>query len=158
VGTSRKTLVWYGVCLIAGMVIGYFVACVKYGRSVANAAGLFEFTYTAGVEDQAFQAYLHQSPPVAIYAMNQALKQMKDMEDSSGETPYESRRIMATDEMFIHGRLAKLYLAVGQTNLSELQVTNALQCAWESGPPWRQAITNEAVLMEVVAKIDNEGK
>jgi hypothetical protein len=67
---SGKIFVWCGVCLIAGIAIGYFAACVKYGRSIANAAALFQFTYTADVEDQAFQAYLHQSPPVAIYAMN----------------------------------------------------------------------------------------
>jgi hypothetical protein len=89
--------------------------------------------------------------------MNRALKRVKDMEDES-ETPFESRPMIACDEMLIHGRLAKLYLATGQTNLSEQQLEDALQCARECSPQWRQAITNQAALMEVIAKIDKGAK
>jgi hypothetical protein len=79
------------------------------------------------------------------------------MEDA-GETPYESRRMMAADEMLIRGRLAKLYLATGQTNLSEQQIAAALECAQACGPQWQGAITNQAALMRVIAEVDKGAK
>jgi hypothetical protein len=152
---SKKAWLSCGGCLIAGLAIGYFGAMAKYGSTVANTLACLEMTQTGEADDRAFQAYQHESSPVAIYALTEALDRLKTAEDF-GETPYLSKQMMGFDGMMINGRLAKLYLATGQTNLSEQRVADALKCAQDV--PACRAITNQAALMELIAKADEKAK
>jgi hypothetical protein len=141
--------------LIVGLVIGYFAAQARDGSVIANYMAILQLTEMGNVSDRAFQAYQHESSPVAIYAFTEALERLKDAEDF-GATPYYPKQMMAFDGLMLHARLAKLYLTAGQTNLCQQQVADALKCVQDI--PACQAVTNQAALMELVAKADRKIK
>ena len=148
---SKKAWICCGGCLIAGVVIGYCVAMAKYGNTLANTLACLEMTQSGVATDRAFEAYQHESIPVAIYALAEALDRLKTAEDF-GVTPYMTKQTMAFDGLMLHGRLAKLYMVIGQTNLSEQQVSGAIICAKDI--PACRAITNQVALMKLIAKAD----
>ena len=150
---NRKAWICCGVCLIIGLVVGYFVATARDGSTIAQMLAIFQLTQTAQANDRAYQAYLHESSPVGIYALHEALDKLKDAEDF-GPTPIYTTNMMAFDELMLRGRLAKLYLAAGQTNLCKQQVDDALKCAQEI--PACRAITNQAALMLLIVKADSK--
>jgi hypothetical protein len=150
---SKKAWIFGGGCLIAGLVIGYFVALAQAGSTLANTLAMFQLTETGQACDRAFQAYQHESSPVAIYALSEALGKLKTAEDF-GATPVYTKQMMAFDGLMLHGRLARLYLIAGQTNSCEQQVADALKCAQDI--PACRAITNQMALMELIAKADRK--
>jgi hypothetical protein len=152
---SKKAWIVCGGCLIAGLVIGYLVAMARDGSTIAKMLAIQQMTQTATAEDRAFQAYQHESSPVAIYALTGALDRLKTAEDF-GATPYYTKQMMAFDGLMLHGRLARLYLAAGQTNLFEQHVADALKCAQDI--PACRAVTNQSALMELIAKADRKTK
>jgi hydroxyethylthiazole kinase-like sugar kinase family protein len=115
---SKKAWIICSGCLIAGLVIGYFVALAQAGSTIANTLAILQLTETGQASDRAYQAYQHESSPVAIYAFTEALDRLKTAEDY-GATPIYTKQMMAFDGLMLHGRLAKLYLTAGQTNLCE---------------------------------------
>jgi hypothetical protein len=152
---SKKAWICCGGCLIAGLVIGYLVAMTRDGSTIANMLACLQLTETGEASDRAFQAYQHENNPVAIYALTEALDRLKTAEDF-GATPCYTKQMMAFDGLMLHGRLARLYLTAGQTNLCEQQIADALKSAQDV--PACQAITNQAALMELVAKADRKTK
>lgn len=152
---SKKAWFVCGVCLITGLVIGYFVALAQAGKTIANTLACLQLTETGLASDRAFQAYLHESSPVAVYAFNEALDRLKTAEEF-GPTSIYTKQMMALDGLMLHGRLAKLYFTVGQTNLCEQHVVDALKCAQDI--PACRAVTNQAALMELIAKADTKIK
>jgi hypothetical protein len=56
-------------CLIAGLAIGYFCALVHAGGVVANSLALLKEIEITESGKRAFQAYQHESKPIAIYAL-----------------------------------------------------------------------------------------
>lgn len=152
---SKKAWIIYGGCLIIGLVIGYFVAMARDGGTIANVLAIQQLIDTGQANDRAFQAYQHESNPVAIYALTEALDRLKSAEDF-GATPIYTEQMMAFDGMMLHGRLARLYLTSGQTNLCEQQITDALKCAQDI--PACRAVTNQAALMELITKADKGAK
>ncbi len=150
---SKKAWIVCGGCLIAGLVIGYLVATERDGSTVATMLAIQQLTETSQASDRAFQAYQHESACVAIYALTEALDRLKAAEDF-GATPIYSKQMMSFDGLLLHGRLARLYLTTGQTNLCEQHVTDALKCAQDI--PACRAITNQAALMELIAKADKK--
>jgi len=152
---SKKAWIICGGCLIAGLVIGYFMALAQAGKTIADTLAILQMTETGQASDRAFQAYQHESSPVAIYAFTEALDRLKTAEDY-GATPIYTKQMMAFDGLMLHGRLARLYLVTGQTNLSEQHISDALMCAKDI--PACRAITNQVALMELVAKADKGAK
>ena len=152
---SKKAWILCGGCLIAGLAVGYIMAMARYGSTVANVLATLQLTETGQASDRAFQAYQHESRSVAIYAFNEALDRLKTAEDF-GPTPIYPKSMMALDGVMLHGRLARLYLAAGQTNLCDQQVADALMCAQDVQAC--RAITNQATLMELIAKADSKIK
>jgi hypothetical protein len=148
---SKKAWICCGGCLVIGLVIGYFVAVARDGSTIANLLATLQLTETGEASDRAFQAYQHESSLVAIYALSEALDRLKAAEDF-GATPIYTRRMMTLDELMLRARLARLCLAAGQTNSCEQQVAEALKCAQDV--PACRAITNQAALMELIAKAD----
>ena len=124
---SKKAWIICGGCLVAGLVIGYFAAMARYGSTIANTLAILQLTEMGQASDRAYQAYQHESSPVAIYALTEALDRLKTAEDF-GATPIYTEQMMAFDGSTLHGRLARLYLTAGQTNLCEQQVADALKC------------------------------
>ena len=153
---NEKTWLFGCACLITGLVIGYFAMQIKEDRDITNALAVHQFNNTAEIEDRAFQAYRHEDSPIAIYALNEALDKLQSDEDQ-GETPFMSMKIIRSDEMLTEGRLAKLYLNMGQTNSGEQHVTEALKYAQDL-PAYRETVTNQATLMQVIAAFDKSAK
>jgi hypothetical protein len=137
--------------LIVGLVIGCFAELIWAGGTIANTIACLEMTSVGEMENRAFQAYLHESAPVAIYALTQALNKEKEAEQLGG-TPFMSKQIISVDLLLTHARLAKLYAQTGQTNLSSQHFEEALNYAKTEGK--LQTITNQAALLDFVAKID----
>jgi hypothetical protein len=150
---SKKAWIVCGGSLIAGLVIGYLVAMERDGSTIATMLAIQQLTETGQASDRAFQAYQHESSPVAIYALTEALDRLKTAEDF-GATPIYPKPMMAFDGLMLHGRLARLYLTTGQTSSCEQQVADALKCAQDI--PACRAITNQAALMKLIAKADRK--
>jgi len=151
---SKKAWLSCGGCLIAGLAIGYFGAMAKYGSTVANTLACLEMVDLGDSGNRAFQAYQHESIPVAIYSLSEYLDKLKAAEQA-GATPFVSSQILSIDMMLTHARLAKLYGQTGQTNLSEQHFSEALDCAKADS---KLTITNRDGLMDFVAKIDKGAK
>ena len=122
----------------------------KYGSTVANTLACLEMSQTGEADDRAFQAYHTKAVESAIYALTEALDRLKTAEDF-GETLYLTKQMMAFDGLMLHGRLARVYLTAGQTNLCEQQVADAARTSVQDIPACR-TITNQAALMELIAK------
>ncbi|MEI6195224.1 MAG: hypothetical protein WCS42_12935 [Verrucomicrobiota bacterium] len=151
---SKKA--WYccGVCLIAGMAIGYVSAQVRDGGIIANTMACLNLTDLGESSKRAQNAYQHESRPVAIYALTELLDK-QNATDHIGETAFMSKQIISIDLMLTHARLAKLYAEDGQTNLSEQHFNEAINCA-KVGK--KSTITNRDTLMDFVTKIDRGAK
>jgi hypothetical protein len=68
-------------CLIAGLVIGLFCGLICGTKMLATALSLLKAGELTESGDRAFQAYQHESRPVAIYALTQDLNTLRDQED-----------------------------------------------------------------------------
>lgn len=130
----------------------YVFATVHYGRLTAEALVLGEDAHLMEASARTLDAYLNEPVSVKIYALSQyliTLEQAKKL--SKNPLSMYDKRIVARIMMETHGRLAKLYSETGETNLSEQQVKEALQCAAEAGD---LTVTNQTTLAESVAKLD----
>jgi hypothetical protein len=152
---NKKTWILGGGCFIAGLVIGHIVALAQAGKTVANTLAVVQLTETGEACNRAFQAYQHESSPVAIYALSAAVERLKSAEDFGATTLY-TKEMMAFDGVMLHGRLARLYLAAGETNSCEDHVAEALKRA--QNIPALQTVTNQTALMELIAKADRKTK
>jgi hypothetical protein len=150
---SKKAWIVCSGCLLVGWAVGYLVEMARAGSTIAKFLAIQQLTETGQASDRAFQAYQHESSPVAIYAFTEALDRLKTAEDF-GPTPIFPKQMMAFDGLLLHGRLARLYLTSGQTNLCEQQVDDAIKCAQDV--PACRAIINQAALMELIAKADRK--
>ena len=150
---NKKSWLYCCGCLVVGLAVGYFYAQASAGSVVASTFTLLKFTDLAETDERAFQAYQHDSAPVGIYALSEALDKQKTAEQF-GKSPFMNRSMISIELMLTHARLAKLYGESGQTNLSEQHVVEALNCAKE----WSPFITNKIILMDFVAKIDKGAK
>jgi hypothetical protein len=151
---TKKSWLYCAGCLVVGLAVGYFYAQASAGRVVANTLASLEVVDLGEAENRAFQAYQHESIPVAIYSLSEYLEKLKAAEQA-GATPFVSSQILSIDMMLTHARLAKLYDQTGQTNLSEQHFSEALDCAKADS---KLTITNRDALMEFVAKIDKGAK
>jgi hypothetical protein len=147
---TTKSWLCCGGCLVVGLAVGYFYAQASAGRVVANKFASLEILDLGDSENRTFQAYQHETIPVAIYALTELLDKQKAAE-LIGETTFMSKQIISIDLMLTHARLAKLYAEAGQTNLSERHFTEALNYAKADS---KLTITNRETLMDFVAKID----
>jgi hypothetical protein len=151
---NKKSWIYCCGCLIIGLAVGYLYAQASAGHGVANTFALLKFTDLAETEDRAFQAYQHESSPVGIYALSEALD-MEKAAEKAGATRFVSSQMLSIDMMLTHARLAKLYEQTGQTNLSERHFSEALDCAKADS---KLTMTNRDTLMDFVAKIDKGAK
>ena len=151
--------VWLLCGFAAGLVAGTVIAVLAWqagkGAGAAQMLVTVKFTELASSDEQAFEAYKHESPPVAIYALSQSLKKIKEAQQFEAN-PLFAKPFLSDEMMLAHARLAKLYAQTGETNLAAQHITEALQCAKESGhASW---FTNSDALMRFVAKIDHGAK
>jgi hypothetical protein len=151
---TKKSWLCCGGCLVVGLAVGYFYAQASAGRVVANTFASLEMVDLGDSGNRAFQAYQHETIPVAIYSLSEYLDKLKAAEQA-GETPFVSSQILSIDMMLTHARLAKLYEQTGQTNLSEQHFSEALGCAKADG---KLTIKNRDALLDFVAKIDKGAK
>ena len=141
--------------LVAGIAIADFAGHASEGAGATQMFSTLKFTELASSEERAFEAYKHQSPPIAIYALSESLDKMKEAEQY-GEGPLLNKQILGDEMILAHARLAKLYTQTGETNLAARHFAEALRNAKESGrSSW---FTNRDTLMQFVAKIDSVAK
>jgi hypothetical protein len=150
---NRKSWFYCGVCLVAGLAVGYFCAQARDGRAAANMFAILKFMDLGESSERAMHAYQHEGGPVGIYALTEYLDKQTAY-DQMGNTNIFNKKMMAIDMMLTHARLAKLYTESGQTNLSEQHIAEALNYAQDG----MRLITNEVVLMDFVAKLDKVAK
>jgi hypothetical protein len=106
---------------------------------------------------KSFDAYQHESQPIAIYALTQFLDTLKDAEPRCSDNPLLlTKRDIHFAMMLTHARLAKIYVAMGKSELSQMHVTNALRYA--SMERDYQTITNQAMLDDLLESKDKIAK
>jgi hypothetical protein len=147
-------------CLVAGLVIGYFGGVIRATSAFADTLALLKECELAELGQRAFQAYQHESKPIAIYALTQDLSTLQNAEKLGIDNPIlQTRMEIQRRLMFTHARLAKLLAESGETNASASHIAAALRSAQETGSapaPIRRfpSITNETRLFETLAKFD----
>src|SRR3974390_2056161 len=143
-------------CFTLGVALGitgtYFVMKAK-DRSIPGQVLITEDALLADARDRAWDAYQHESKPVAIYALLEELRVLKQAEDHGG-TPWTEKWELSATMAIVNGRLAKLYEEAGQTNESARCVEEGLRRAKESGAFFYPPITNRAGLMSYIATDD----
>jgi hypothetical protein len=147
-------------CFIGGVLLGvgggYFCGIAYWGKQMADGLALIKETEIAESGQRAFAAYQHETPPVAIYALSQYLETLKQAEEIGGANPvFMTKAAINFDTMLTHARLAKIYEATGQSDLSAQQFAEALRRA--SQDPKFQIITNKTILKEIVSRVDKAG-
>lgn len=154
---NNKILVIGVVCFAVGVALG--IAAVRLfkpdsGKQSAKRMRVLRETEIAASGHRAFAAYQHESPAVAINALNRYLEDLKTV-------PAGPHAIVLTedvndfDAMLAHGRLAKLYLAAGQPENGSQHIAEALGFA--SKDKKLQGVTNEATLLDIVNRCDQAG-
>jgi len=149
-------------CFVVGLLLGvggtYFFGMAYWGKQTADGLVMIKQAELAESGEKAFDAYQHESQPIAIYALSRYLASLKEMEDQIGsENPVLLTKMdVHFDMMLTHARLAKVYAAMGQPELSRQQLADALQCASQEHK--LQTITNQAVLAEILARVDKGAK
>ena len=154
---SKKAYIIAVGCFIVGVFLGvgggYMGSMVYWGKQTADGLALIKEMEIAESGQQAFAAYQHESPPVAIYALNQYLDALKRTEDLAGDNAvFMTRSGINFDTMLAHARLAKVYASAGQPDRSAQQIAAALERA--NRDQKLRGITNEAALKEMVARMD----
>lgn len=154
---SKKAYIVAVGCFIVGVLLGvgggYLCSMVYWGKQTADGLALMKEMEIAESGQRAFAAYQHESTPVAIYAFSQYLDTLKETEELAGENAvFMTKSGINFDTMLAHARLAKVYSAAGQPDRSTQQIAEALERA--SRDQRLRGITNEATLMEIVARVD----
>lgn len=157
---SKKTYFISIGCLIVGLMLGiggtYFFTTVYWGKATANGLFLIKELEIHDSGTRAFEAYQHESRPVAIYALNQHLTALQKAQEIGSESRvFMTRLEILRCMMFTHARLAKLYAESGETNLSVKHVTEAFKFASETST--FQAVTNQSQLTEILGVFDKKG-
>jgi hypothetical protein len=146
---SKKAYFISAGCFILGLALGIGGTMAYLGKVAAEGIFLTKTGELAEVGQQAEDAYLHDSEPVAMYALSQYLAKLKD-DEQLGLPPFMDRQDILFGMVMTHARLAHLYQMSGQTNLSAQETAEALRCAKMSGKfLW---VTNEAALAKFVAR------
>jgi hypothetical protein len=139
--------------LLLGVGGACFFGMAYSGKKTADGLALIKEMEIAEAGQNAFAAYQQESRPVAIYALNQYLDSLQKLEEMVGTNPVFMTKMMVNfDSMLTHARLAKLYAEAGKSDLSTQQVAEALKCASQDGK--LLAITNQATLTEILARVD----
>ena len=120
------------------------------GKITAQALLLTKAGELAEASQQSDETYQHDSEPVAAYALSRYLAKLKDAEELGPTPPYPDKLDISFGMIMAHGRLAQLYDASGQTNLSAQESAEAFKYARDSGRfLW---VTNQAMLAKFVAR------
>jgi hypothetical protein len=150
--SKKAYLIAFG-CFIVGVLLGVGGGMAYWGKQTAQGLALMKEMEIAQYGERAFAAYQHESPQVAIYALSQYLDLLAETEELAGENAvFMTKRGINFDTMLAHARLARVYLAAGQSDRSAQHIAEALGRA--SRDQRHGSITNEAILMEIVARMD----
>jgi hypothetical protein len=150
--SKKASLIAFG-CFIIGVGSTYFFGMGYWSKQTANGLALIKELEIAESSQQTFAAYQHESPQVAIYALSQYLDALKKAEAIGSENPViMTKDVINCDMMLAHARLAKVYAAAGQPELSAQHIAEALKRASQDRK--LQTITSEAVLSEILTRID----
>ena len=147
---SKKAYFISAGCFILGLVFGIGGSTVYLSKITAQGLVLLKAGELAEASQQADDAYQHDSEPVAVYALSRYLAKLKDAEELGPTPPYPDKLDILFGMIMTHGRLAQLYDASGQRNLSAQESAEALRFARDSGKSlW---VTNQATLAKFVAR------
>jgi hypothetical protein len=150
---SKKAYIIAVGCFLGGLLLGvggtYLCGLAYWGKQTADGLALIKEMEIAESGQRAFAAYQHEVPPVAIYALSQYLDTLKKAEEIGGDNAVFGLNF---DTMLAHARLAKVYAAAGQSDLSSQHIADALRRA--SQDQKLRGITNEVTLTEIIARID----
>lgn len=154
---SKKTfLVGFGCCVL-GLAFGiggtYVAMRLHSTKHAAKTLSAVEQMKLGEESERAHHAYRHESKPVAIYALSQYVKQLKQVEEMPDNPHLMTGRMLAFDLTLAHARLARLYAETGETNLSAQHLTHALAYAQKSPAA---GITNQTGLAELIDKLDRQ--
>ncbi len=127
-----------------------------FGKTVADSLFLIKQLEVFQSGEKAFKAYQHESKPVAIYALTQHLNTLSDAKDIGSENPVFMSRLQIFREMaFTHARLSRIYEEQAEEDLSAKHISQALHYIAQTDI--FAGVTNQAALMDVVAKFDDKG-
>jgi hypothetical protein len=148
-------------CFLGGLLLGVSGTCffgmAYWGKQTAEGLALIQEMEIAESGQLAFAAYQQETPQVAIYALSQYLDRLKKAEEIGGDNAvFMTKNGLNFDTMLAHARLAKVYAAAGQSDRSTRQIAEALRRARQDRK--LQAITNETVLTEIVARMDKSAR
>jgi hypothetical protein len=150
---SKKAYIIASGCFIVGILLGVVASTAYWGKQTVQGLALIKEMEIARYGERAFAAYQNESPQVAIYALSQYLDLLAEAEALAGDQAvFMTKNNINFDAMLAHARLAKVYSAAGQSDRSTEQVAKALERA--SRDQRRERITNETMLMETVAQVD----
>lgn len=152
---EAKPLFSFTLCVLAGLFVGavitFVFATMYYGKLSAQALLLDENAHFMEASQRTWDAYMKEPKPVAIYALSQYLNTLQRYEQFHENPLMPSKRSLANLTVLTHGRLAKLYLGIGESNLSSQHVSEALNRARVME---HLKITNEITLTEWINKMD----
>ncbi len=153
---SKKAILIGTGGFILGLAIGVVGKEIYDGKSVADGLFLMKELEVARSGEEAFKGYQHESIPVAIYALKQHLITLNHAEDVGGDNPVFMGKVQILRETaFTHTRLSRLYTQEGEADLSAEHMAQSLHYIAQTD---RYAgITNEATMLELVAKFDQHG-
>ena len=158
---SKSTYLFCVGCFLAGLLFGVVgairFAATYWGKQAAYGLAVIKEKDVFAAEQRAFEAYQHETPLVAIYALNQYLAALRKAEVDVGHgSVLMTKRSLNCDLIFTYARLAKACAEAGQSDISAQHAAEALRCASQDSD--FQFITNRAKLSEVLAGVDKGTK
>jgi len=139
------------IAFIMGLVIGGVVVGTFLGKSTANTMQFVMLKHRADLEKKAFQAYLNESPQVAIWALENLSGVLKEQM----EVVVPDKQLIEKDLMLTNARLAILYKRQGNTIKYKHYIFKALELAKEAYP---DSLKNEKEILSFVSEIDDIGR
>lgn len=137
-------------------IAGTYLIIMPHCTKMASRTFFTAEAYKLGEDAQrSFDAYKHESKPVAIYALSEHLLALKKAKEIPENARLLNDRGLYLDLMLTHARVGKLYAETEQTNLSAQHFSEALKCAKEAGDG--ASITNQTSLQEMVDRLDRNG-
>ena len=108
-------------CFVVGAILSagvtWWIATIHYGKISGKALLTVEQIHGMEAGQRATGAYRHESPPISIYELKHYLATLQ-REEKIPDNPIIPLDLTYHGLTLTHGRLAKIYAAVGETNLS----------------------------------------
>lgn len=134
-----------------GLTIGAIGSAVFLGGHVATNFELHNLSFLASLEEKTEDAYRHEPPAVAAWALNRLIELQQSLlvQSEPGQAAQLSRNLVAS-----YGRLALTYQKMGRDELYHRNIAQALQRAQKVSS---LKISTEQDLLEFIRRLDRPG-